>query len=248
MGKIVSSSNDYTLGSPNLGTKLPMTGASFKWALSEGIGTFATYNQYLLSVTKGGEAAGPEKAKYGRRNTCKEKNENGEWNWVNFECKSCDNCSSEVMFVIIVASALLVLTNVFMILFYQRRCLWDENEKVFVAEERGFHTRSVEEFLPQYHGINTQSRELTRALLQQENLAPKKILRELRKEGIAAKDLPSNRQLNTFKMTIKNDQSETSKHRLRNFHQLKEFFSDHFVTSGQQYEALGNQPISSLLL
>lgn len=102
MKKHESSSSDYMLGSPNLGTKLPMTGASFVWAPSEGgMRTFATYNMYLLSVTKGGEAAGPEKAKYGRRNKSKNKNENDEWIWVSFECKSCARCSSEVMFLIL---------------------------------------------------------------------------------------------------------------------------------------------------
>lgn len=85
-------------------------------------------------------------------------------------------------------------------------------------------------------------------MLQEENMAPKKILRQLRKEGIAVKDLPSNRQLNTLKMTMKNDHSETSKHRLQNFHHLKEHFSARFVTSREQYEALGKQPICRLCL
>jgi hypothetical protein len=88
--------NERMLGSPTLGTALPLTGASFKWASSEDIETFATYTLYLQSVTKGGDAAGPEKAKYGRRNKSKIKNENDEWTWVSFECKSCPDCSKEV--------------------------------------------------------------------------------------------------------------------------------------------------------
>jgi len=57
MNSNTSSTNNYTLGSPNLGTKRPLSGASFKWAPSEDIQPFTVYEEYLKSVTKGGEAA-----------------------------------------------------------------------------------------------------------------------------------------------------------------------------------------------
>ena len=110
---------------------------------------------------------------------------------------------------------------------------------MFVAEERGFHTLPVEDFLPQISGINTQSREITRGILQEENVAPSKILRKLKDLGIADKDLPSRLQINTFKMSLKKDHSDNSKYRLQNFHQLKEHFTESIVTSKQQYEDLG---------
>jgi len=116
MNSNTSSTNNYTLGSPNLGTKRPLSGASFKWAPSEDIQPFTVYEEYLKSVTKGGEAAGPEKAKYGRRNTAKLKNKNGEYIWVSFDCKSCSSCSSEVylLIIIIICAYLPLLTNVYM--------------------------------------------------------------------------------------------------------------------------------------
>ena len=117
--------------------------------------------------------------------------------------------------------------------------MWNETDKLFYAEERGFHTLSVDEFLPQNHGINTQSREITRDILQEQNLAPTQILSKLRDQGIAEKDLPTRTQINSMKMSMKNDHSETSKFRLRNFLELKEFFAKYIVTSKEQYEALG---------
>jgi hypothetical protein len=118
---------------------------------------------------------------------------------------------------------------------------------VFVAEERGLHTRSIEEFLPQNHGINTQSREFTRDMLQEQNVAPRKVLRQLRELGVAEKDLPTRDQLNTFKMRMKTDRSDSSKYRLQNLHELKEHFTKYTLSSKEQYESLGKQPMSSLI-
>ena len=83
------------LGSPERATAL--TGAAFKWILSGSLVVFKCYADYRDSVTKGGIASGPEKAKYLRNNKSKTKNNNGEYNWVSFKCGSCpDGCSHEV--------------------------------------------------------------------------------------------------------------------------------------------------------
>ena len=73
-----------------------MTGAKFAWEFSEDIPTFETYASYLLSVTTGGEASGPDKAKFGRNNKSKTRNCNREYDWVSFQCRSCVHCSNEV--------------------------------------------------------------------------------------------------------------------------------------------------------
>ena len=101
------------------------------------------------------------------------------------------------------------------------------------------HTLSVEDFLPQKSGINTQSRQLSVDMLQSQNMPPKLLLDNLRKEGVAEKHLPKVSQLGNLKSSMKNDNSENSKNRLQNFSQLKEHFSAFTVTSKEQYERVG---------
>jgi len=101
------------------------------------------------------------------------------------------------------------------------------------------HTLSVEDFLPQKGGINTQSRQLSVDMLQSQNMPPKLLLDKLRKEGVAEEHLPKASQLGNLKSSMKNDKSDNSKHRLQNFSQLKEHFGTFIVTSKEHYERLG---------
>ena len=55
----------------------PLTGAAFKWQFEDSSDTFANYAEYRDSITKGGIASGPEKAKYFRNNKSKTLNKNG---------------------------------------------------------------------------------------------------------------------------------------------------------------------------
>ena len=82
------------LGTPPKISK--MTGADFDWVKSKDIPSFPTYAEYLLSVTKGGPASGPEKAKYKLHNKSRKKNIKGEHIHTNFKCASHTNCSHEV--------------------------------------------------------------------------------------------------------------------------------------------------------
>ena len=110
---------------------------------------------------------------------------------------------------------------------------------MYVAQERGLHTLSVEDFKPQKSGICTQSRQLSINLLQDQNIAPKKLLQKLREVGVAEKHLPTISQLGNLKANLKKDHSEGSKHRLTNFFELKEHFKKYIISSKEQYEGLG---------
>lgn len=119
--------------------------------------------------------------------------------------------------------------------------MWNATNKVYVAQERGFHSSCVQDFLPQISGINTQSKELAINFLQEQNLPPKKLIEKIRKSGVAEKHLPTVMQLNNLKASLKNDHSINSKHRLLTHHDLKEHFMKYKVTSKEQYKNLGKQ-------
>ena len=99
-------------------------------------------------------------------------------------------------------------------------------------------------------GISTQSREKSISILQERNVPPLQVISKLRKEGVPEKDIPSTRQIKNLKTSLKNDHSETSKHRLLTLSDLKHYFEAKLVTSKENYALLGEElsyPVSSCL-
>lgn len=93
--KVNDMEGNIVLGSPKEKEKR-QTGANYKWETSLDIPNFSTYQEYMVSVTRGGPASGPEKAKYRLHNKSRKKNECGEHLTTNFKCVSHNDCSHEV--------------------------------------------------------------------------------------------------------------------------------------------------------
>ena len=72
-------------------------------------------------------------------------------------------------------------------------------------------------------------------------MPPLQVISKLRKEGVPEKDIPSTRQIKNLKTSLKNDHSETSKHRLLTLSDLKHYFEAKLVTSKENYALLGEE-------
>ena len=243
----IAEHDDPVLGSPIVRKKV--SASSFPWIPCDG--NFNDYSSFKKSITNGGVAAGASKAKFFRYNVSKGLfNQNGEFNWATFSCGSCPGgCTLQVTFYFSLYCVFVVfielrssLISHLIIYFYfefQRQGKWNSTTKLYDLFERGQHTAETEHFLAQTIGIDTQCKEETLKMLQEKNMAPKKVIEALVKIGIKEANLPSTAQISNLKSSLRNDHSADSKHRLSTLHDLEEFFSSALVNSKAQYEALG---------